>query len=278
MIAQLTTQFLNNMKIKHYVMMAVLAVVMASCSVPQDITYMQNVESLPADVLKATAKTNTPVIMPGDLLQINVTASNPELVKFFNKTEMVATGNTNSNNGENAMYYYLVDNDGMIMFPMLGQIKVGGKTQSAVEADICNRIHPRYLAEKPGVEVRFQNFHVYTMGEVGHPGQIKAANGRITILEAIAQSGDLTIHGRRDNVLVIHTNADGSREVQRVDLTDKNLLLSPAYNLRQNDVVYVEPNASKQRSSWSIPPGWSFGTSILGVAISIATLVITLTK
>ena len=248
MIAQLTTQFLNNMKMKHYVMMAVLAVVMASCSVPQDITYMQNVESLPADVLKTTAKTNTPVIMPGDLLQINVTASNPELVKFFNKTEMVTTGNTNSNNSENAMYYYLVDNDGMIMFPMLGQIKVGGKTQSAVEADICNRIHPRYLAEKPGVEVRFQNFHVYTMGEVGHPGQIKAANGRITILEAIAQSGDLTIYGRRDNVLVIHTNADGSREVQRVDLTDKNLLLSPAYNLRQNDVVYVEPNASKQRS------------------------------
>ena len=155
---------------KHYVMMAVLAVVMASCSTPQDITYMQNVESLPADVLKATAKTNTPVIMPGDLLQINVTASNPELVKFFNKTEMVTTGNTNSNNSENAMYYYLVDNDGMIMFPMLGQIKVGGKTQSAVEADICNRIHPRYLAEKPGVEVRFQNFHVYTMGEVGRPG------------------------------------------------------------------------------------------------------------
>ena len=145
MIALLTTQFLNNMKIKHYVMMAVLAVVMASCSTPQDITYMQNVESLPADVLKATAKTNTPVIMPGDLLQINVTASNPELVKFFNKTEMVTTGNTNSNNSENAMYYYLVDNDGMIMFPMLGQIKVGGKTQSAVEASTALWVLPPTL-------------------------------------------------------------------------------------------------------------------------------------
>lgn len=258
--------------------MAALAVMMASCSAPQDITYMQNAETLPAEVLKATSKVNDPVIMPGDMLQINVTASNPELVKFFNKTEMVATGNTNSSNGENAMYYYLVDNKGMINFPMLGEIKVSEKTQSAVEEEIRNRIYPRYLAEKPGVEVRFQNFHVYTMGEVSSPGQIKSANGRITILEAIAQSGDLTIHGRRDNVMVIHTNADGSREVQRVNLTDKNLLVSPVYNLRQNDVIYVEPNATKQRSSWSIPPGWSFGTSILGVALSIATLVITLTK
>lgn len=266
------------MKIKHFLSMAFIAIALASCQTPQDITYMQNAETLPAEVLKATAKLNDPVIMPGDMLQINVSATNPELVKFFNKTEMVAAGKSNTSNTENSMYYYLVDNSGNIEFPMLGQIKVGGKTQSAVEADICSQIYPRYITEKPGVEVRFQNFHVYTMGEVNNPGQIKAANGRITILEAIAQSGDLTIHGRRDNILVIHTNADGSREVQRVNLTDKNILVSPVYNLRQNDVIYVEPNATKQRSSWSIPPAWAFGTSILGTAISIATLVITLTK
>ncbi|MDO4510421.1 MAG: polysaccharide biosynthesis/export family protein, partial [Bacteroidales bacterium] len=242
------------MKIKHLLSVALLAIAMASCHTPQDITYMQNAETLPAEVLKATAKINDPVIMPGDMLQISVSASNPELVKFFNKTEMVSSGSGNNGASENSMYYYLVDNKGNIDFPMLGQIKVGGKTQSAVEEEIGSLIYPRYITEKPGVEVRFQNFHVYTMGEVSSPGQIKAANGRITILEAIAQSGDLTIHGRRDNVMVIHTNADGSREVQRVNLTDKNLLVSPVYNLRQNDVIYVEPNASKQRSSWSIPP------------------------
>lgn len=147
-----------------------------------------------------------------------------------------------------------------------------------MEAEITNLIYPRYLAEKPGVEVRFQNFQVFTMGEVNRPGLIKSTNGRVTILEAISQSGDLTIHGRRDNVMVIHTNSDGSREVQRVNLTDKNLLISPVYNLRQNDVVYVEPNATKKRSSWSIPPAWQWGTSILGISLSIATFVVTLTK
>lgn len=268
----------NDMNIKLFFSTAIFAIVLASCTTPKDITYMQNAETLPAEVLKSTAKINDPVIMTGDMLQINVTATNPELVKFFNKTEIVSTGNNNTGSSDNAIYYYLVDNKGYIDFPMLGKIKVDGKTQSAVETEITNLIYPRYLAEKPGVEVRFQNFHVYTMGEVNSPGVIKAGNGRITILEAIAQSGDLTIHGRRDNVMVIHTNSDGSREVQRVNLTDKNLLVSPAYNLRQNDVVYVEPNDTKKRSSWSIPPAWQWGTSILGVALSLATFVITVTK
>lgn len=265
------------MNIRLFLSMAFLAIVLASCKTPQDITYMQNAETLPPEVLKATAKINDPVIMSGDLLQISVSATNPELVKFFNKTEMVSSGNNNSNS-DNSIYYYLVDNKGNIDFPVLGKINVGGKTQSAVETEISNLIYPRYLAEKPGVEVRFQNFHVYTMGEVSTPGLIKAANGRITILEAISQSGDLTIHGRRDNVMVIHTNPDGSREVQRVNLTDKNLLVSPVYNLRQNDVVYVEPNSTKKRSSWSIPPAWQLGTSIFGISLSIATFVVTLTK
>lgn len=78
--------------------------------------------------------------------------------------------------------------------------------------------------------------------------------------------------------MIIHTNADGSREVSRVNLNDKNTIVSPNFNLRQNDIVYVEPNASKQRSSFSIPPQWQFGTSILGIVVSVVTLVVTLTK
>lgn len=265
------------MNIRLFLSMAFLAIILAGCSTPKDITYMQNAETLPPEVLKATAKINDPVIMSGDLLQISVSATNPELVKFFNKSEMVATGSTSSN-PDNPMFYYLVDNKGYIDFPVLGKIYVVGKTQSAVEAEITNLIYPRYLAEKPGVEVRFQNFQVFTMGEVNRPGLIKSTNGRVTILEAISQSGDLTIHGRRDNVMVIHTNPDGSREVQRVNLTDKNLLVSPVYNLRQNDVVYVEPNSTKKRSSWSIPPAWQLGTSIFGISLSIATFAVTLTK
>ena len=267
------------MKSRFLLLLALVAVVMTGCKAPENITYMKDAETIPAEVLKATAKVNDPIIQPGDMLQINVSGSNPEVIAPFNKSSYIASsGNSNLNNQENSIFYYLVDNDGCIEYPMIGKIKVGGKTQSQVQSDIASKIYPKYLTEKPGVEVRFQNFHVYTMGEVNNPGQIKAANGRITILEAIAQSGDLTIHGKRENILVIHTNADGSREVNRVDLTSKNVLTSPVYNLRQNDVIYVEPNETKQRSSWSIPPVWSFATSVLGVVLSIATLVITIAK
>ena len=129
------------MNIRLFLSMAFLAIILAGCSTPKDITYMQNAETLPPEVLKATAKINDPVIMSGDLLQISVSATNPELVKFFNKTEMVATGSTN--NSDNPMFYYLVDNKGNIDFPILGKIYVAGKTQSAVETEITNLIYPR---------------------------------------------------------------------------------------------------------------------------------------
>lgn len=107
---------------------------------------------------------------------------------------------------------------------------------------------------------------------------LKAANGRMNVLEAIAQAGDLNIQGRRDNVMVIHTNSDGSRSVNRVNLLDKNLLVSPHFNLQQNDIIYVEPNSSRARQSWNVPPALSLGMSSVGTLISIATFIITLTK
>ena len=262
-----------------YSLMTLAVIILAGCSAPKDIAYMQDADQLPAEVLNATAKAVDPVIMPGDILQINVGSLNTEAVKPFNKTEYLSSmPNTNMNENENSIYYYLVDNNGYIDFPMLGQLHIGGMTQSAVQNHIASLIYPRYLTEKPNVEVRFRNFHVYVLGEVKSPGMLKAANGRMNVLEAIAQAGDLNIQGRRDNVMVIHTNADGSRSVNRVNLLDKNLLVSPHFNLQQNDIIYVEPNASKARSSWSIPPGLSLGMSAVGTLISIATFVITLTK
>ncbi len=258
--------------------MALIAIFTVSCKTPKDIAYMQGAEQLPENVLRAAAKHHTPVIQPGDLLYINVSATNAEVVAPFNKTEYISAKNSNQGNNENAPFYYLVDNDGYIDFPMLGRLKIGGMTQTAVQDQIASLIYPKYLTERPGVEVRFQNFHVSVMGEVNSPGVIKAANGRLNILEAIAQSGDLTIKGRRDNVMLIHTNADGSRQVTTVDLTDKNLLVSPNFNLRQNDIIYVEPNASQQRSSWTIPPGLTLGMSAVSTLISVATLVITIAK
>ena len=253
---------------------------MTSCNTQKDIPYMIGANELPADVLQTAAKASDPVVMPGDMLQINVISRNAEAVKPFNKIDYVSKlgGNTNMNNNENSMYYYLVDANGNVEYPYLGTLHIGGMSKSAVENHIASLIYPRYITERPGVEVRFQNFRVYILGEVKSPGEIKATNGRLNLLEAIAMAGDLTIQGRRDNVMIVRTNSDGSRSIQTVNMNDKNMILSPNFNLQQNDIIYVEPNSSRARASWNVPPALSLGMSSVGTLISIATLIITLTK
>ena len=260
--------------------MAIVAVLLCSCGSTKDVPYLIDANTLPPEVLRAAARSADPTVMAGDMLYINVSSSDPEVVKPFNKGQYIAqTGSSNAmNNNENSMLFYLVDNNGFIDFPLLGKLRVGGMTKSATEDYIASQIYPRFLTVKPGVEVRFQNFHVYTIGEVNSPGVVKANNGRLNILEALSMSGDLTIKGRRDNIMIVRTNADGSRSVKTVNLNDKNLLISSDFDLQQNDIIYVEPNASKARSSWSVPPGLSLGMSSVGTLISIATFIITLTK
>ena len=269
------------MKSKLFLLILVAAALMTSCNTQKDIPYMIGANELPPEVLQSAAKANDPVVMPGDMLQINVISRNAEAVKPFNKIDYVSKlgSNTNiSNNGENSMYYYLVDANGNIEYPYLGTLHIGGMSKSAVENHIASLIYPRYLTERPSVEVRFQNFRVYILGEVKNPGEIKATNGRLNLLEAIAMAGDLTIQGRRDNVMIVRTNSDGSRSIQTVNMNDKNMIISPSFNLQQNDIIYVEPNSSKARSSWNVPPALSLGMSSVGTLISIATLIITLTK
>ena len=267
------------MKSKLLLLVMMAAAIMTSCNTQKDIPYMIGADQLPKEVLQSAAKANDPVVMPGDMLQINVISRNTEAVKPFNKIDYVTNlGGNNNNNNENSMYYYLVDANGNIEFPYLGTLHVGGMSKSATENYIASQIYPRYLTERPSVEVRFQNFRVYILGEVKSPGEIKAVNGRLNMLEAIAMAGDLTIQGRRDNVMIVRTNSDGSRSVQTVNLNDKNFIVSPNFNLQQNDIIYVEPNSSKARSSWNVPPALSLGMSSVGTLISIATLIITLTK
>lgn len=268
------------MKSKHLLILAAAAILMASCNTTKDVPYMIDAQTLPQDVLKAAARSSDPTVMPGDMLYINVSGPDEETIKPFNKTQYVVTSGTSNNitSGENSIYYYLVDNNGYIEFPLLGKLKVSGMTKSATEEYIASQIYPRYLTIKPSVEVRFQNFRVYTMGEVKNPGEVKSNNGRLNLLEALAMSGDLTINGRRDNIMLVRTNADGSRSVKTINLNDKNVIVSPEFNLQQNDIIYVEPNASKARSSWSVPPALSLGMSSVGTLISIVTLIVTLTK
>ena len=219
--------------------------------------------------------------MPGDLLEITVMSYNIDAVRPFNRSSFVTELNrttSNYSNDTNRNTYYIVDDNGDIEFPVIGKLRIGGMNKSQIQELICNEIYPKYITEKPGVDVRFKNFKVSVIGEVRSPGVYTATNEHLNILEAIALAGDLNITGMRENIMLIRTDADGKRSVHRLNLNDKELILSPYYNLQQNDVIYVQPNASKARSSWSIPPALSLTLSSIGTLISIATLIVTIAK
>lgn len=264
------------MKIKTLLSLAIVALILAGCGSGKNVPYLIGADKMPQEVLNTAARMQDPTIMPGDLLHITVMAPDAEAIKPFNKGSYISTEGY-STNLSGTMLNYLVDSDGNIEFPLLGSLRVSGMTVSAAQHYIASLIYPRYLTVQPGVEIRIQNFRVYVLGEVGS-GVVSAPNGRLNILEAVAEMGDLGIKGRRDNIMIVRTNADGTRTVKTVNLNDPNLILSPDFYLQQNDIVYVEPNASAARASWSSPPGLSFGLSLMGTAMSITTFVLALSK
>lgn len=222
-----------------------------------------------------------PIIKNGDLLLITVNTESPDAALPFNptlipeitelkgslvKTTTMATPQT-----------YLVDGNGEIPFPIVGKLKVGGLTRSQLELFVKEQIYPRFLKENPMVVAKIINFNVSIMGEVARPGSIQVNNERITITSAIAQAGDLTIYGRRDNILLIREDQKGKRTGYRIDLTDKNLINSPFYFLQQNDVLYIEPNKTKSRTS-VIGSAETLSFTIVGTLISIISLIATLTR
>lgn len=270
------------MKYLNLAIVLVVTLIITSCSSAKKVPYMVGAETISPEALQQIAKSTDPVIMPGDLLEILVSASNPDVVKPFNRMgivyEMAGTLSTYGNAATNSSTFYLVDNDGNIEFPVVGTIKIGGMTKNEAQKVIMDKICPKYITETPGIDIRFKNFKVSVLGEVNRSGVYTATNEKLNLLEALAMAGDLTIMGRRENVMLIRTNSDGTREIHSVNLNDKNLVLSPYYNLQQNDVIYVTPNASKARASWAIPPALSLGLSTMGTLISIATLIVTIVK
>lgn len=268
------------MKLHHLLSLAAAVLLLASCNPKEDITYMTNIDQIPSAALSAaTTQAGDFTIKPGDLLQINVAASNSDAVKPFNKIQYVPTLGSGQTYGiDYSVVYYLVDDAGVIDFPVLGKLRVVGMTKTALQEYIANLIYPRYLTEVPTVECRIQNFRVFCVGEFNRPGVISASNGRLNLIEAIAQSGDLTLQGLRDNVMLIRTNANGERYVKRINLNDANFMTMPEFELQQNDILYVEPTKYKKRSIWSLPPTYNAAVSIFGANVTVVNFVLLLAK
>ena len=251
-------------------------VFLASCGSTKDVPYFKNSKYVD---LTESQNLYDARIMPKDQLTITVSTTNAESAAPFNLTVPTPyTVNTRSTYSQATLQTYLVDNKGEISFPILGIIRVGGLTKSEAEQMIQKRIKPFLAAEEnPIVTVRMTGYQISVLGEVARPGTFTVSREKITILEALAQAGDLTIHGMRDNVKLIREDATGKKNIVELNLNDANIINSPYYYLQQNDVIYVTPNKVKAQNSsiGSMTTLWFSATSIL---ISLTSLLYNILK
>lgn len=262
-------------KILVAVMLCAFAMMFSGCVMTREVTYFQNMDSVDitqrVNVPEARVKTN-------DELTILVSSINPEAAGPFNMNLSARTNTSISNStASRAMYSYIVDQNGNINFPVVGKINVRGLTRPEVEEKITDVIKPYFSElEKPVVKVRFSSFRITIIGEVTGSKVINVENERISIIEALAQAGDLSVYGKRPNVLLVRENSNGEKMAIRYNLNDANIFNFPYYYLEQNDIVYVEPHKAKARSA--DVSSYTFWTPISSVLVSLATLAISLTK
>jgi len=191
-------------------------------------------------------------VRPGDKISIVVNSKNPELAEMFNlpvMTHRIGQPMNSSYNYNQQMSSYTVDSNGNIDFPVLGEIHVAGLKREKIASYLKNELVKKNLVKDAVVIVEFMNMGVSVMGEVNKPGRFNIDRDNLTLLDALSMAGDLTIYGKRENVLVIRRE-DNGETYYRVNLCDsESLHASPVYYLRQNDMVYVEPNDVRARQS-----------------------------
>lgn len=267
-------------KYKYYykhVLTFIAALLLSSCGSSEKVAYLQNAGQVSAESSKVLFDAR---IMPKDILTITVTTIDPEAAIPFNLSvpTTVSQAGSKTLTSQPVLQDYLVANDGTIDFPIIGEIKVAGLTKKECEAMIMEKIRP-YLAEteKPIVTVRMSSYSIAVLGEVKNPGSFQVSREKINVFEALAQAGDMTIYGVRDNVRLIREDASGKKNIHILDLTDANIINSPYYYLQQNDIVYVEPSKVKKQDArvGSMTNLWFSATSIL---VSLASIIVTIAK
>lgn len=189
-------------------------------------------------------------IRNNDLLSINVSSLNADATAIFNapNTTLTSTSATSSTGVVAQTTGYLVKSDGNIQFPILGNVKATGYTTNQLSEQLIKLLLARKLLVDPIVNVRYLNFRVTVLGEVSKPTVINVPDEKISLLEALGLAGDVTIYGKKDNIMVIREE-DGQKVIKRLNLNSSELFQSPYYYLKSNDIVYVEPNKAKVAGS-----------------------------
>lgn len=259
----------------------VVVLIFTSCATRRDFVYLRDMEEL---MEYPVYQKYEPIIHRDDRLSITVSCNNPELTLPFNipgssnysvGLDGNITSNTSVSASDNANKGYLVDVNGEIDFPVLGKLKVEGRTRGQVTDLIKQRLIDEDLIKDPIVMVNFLNFKITVLGEVGHVGTFDVVGDRITLLEAIAKAGDITDQGRVDRVAVIREFGN-KRRILYHDLRSKDVFNSPCYYLQQNDIVYVEPSSAKTRDN--AQRAFSTFSMILSFITTITSLIVLATK
>ncbi len=223
----------------------IISIIFTSCAGTSKVAYFQNVQDAS---FKSTLATTEAPIQRNDILSITISSLNAEASAVFNPASSTVTKIGTSSGSDVLAGGYLVGPDGNIQLPIVGNVTAAGLTKKELKESVTNILLTKKLLIDPIVDIRYLNFEVTVIGEVGKPTVITVPSEKISLIKALGLAGDLTIYGRRDNILLIREE-NGQRITRHVDLNSSEFLNSPYYYLQPNDVVYVEPNKTKVASS-----------------------------
>lgn len=233
----------KKLRVHFFSYLIILLVGLSSCASPKNILYLQDLNT---DSARTITQGYTSKLRPDDVLNIVISSKDNIGTAPFNVIASPSTPSSQNLNTQPKLMNYTIRQDGTIEFPVLGKIEIAGKTVLEAIDYFKEQLKP-YINE-PIVVIEWLNFKYTVLGEVKAPGLYRSQSERVSILDALGTAGDLTIYGKRDNIILIR-EIDGQQKTFRINLTSKNFMESEAFYLKQNDVIIVSPNKAQVQSS-----------------------------
>lgn len=264
-------------KLSYFAILLLAVMAMSSCVSTKKIVYFQGSDSLFAQAQRIVQQYEMK-LKPADQVLIKVTCSEPDLLTIFAQDVMMGTSGTNTSSNlsqagsmTNA-YGYTVTNDGYVVLPAVGRVRVEGCTSDEAAIKIQDAIRNANLIKDPEVTVRLLNARVAVLGAVKTPQVVSLGSERNTILDVLAKCGDVDDTGLRQKVKLFREE-NGQRKMYEIDLTESDVFNNPAYYVQQNDMIYVEPNKSKSVKSSAFYTFWTAGASIISVLATLTSMI-----
>lgn len=251
---------------KHILIVIVATLFLNACANKKEILYLQDAQAYNNSIINYSS----PVIQPNDILKITVGALEAETAVPYNRT--TSGSNQGGGGGIEMMQLegYIVTEENTINFPELGVLSTKDKTVLQLQQMISQLLQDGGHLNNPNVNVRLLNAKVTVLGEVNGPGTFSFTEQSISLLQALGLAGDLTIYGKREDILIIR-EANGLRQITHVDLTSAELFDSPFFNVKSNDVIIVNPNEPKIKSSGFVG---NIGTLLSVFSILLSTILL----